>query len=307
MKSVVNPHFPQIVYEKNEKLLYNPILKKRFVNRPEERVRLRWVEYILNQTDHLKSRIGFELPVDLPQKENQLRADLILYSRDMKPLALIECKAPSVRLSQSVAAQAALYNTAVGAPYICLTNGVTDFWFKTDGDEPLSSESPLNEIASTDDLIGLRDNQWWAARGFLCDSSDTPLNRRLVEIMNYAMLLDDELDIRYLNFKESPLPYGLNHYFAVLRMDAEYKLAVSIMGKKGEDPLLAAVLNRAGKNEGLLTINLTKCAKKEPDSGTLLSASDELVFPAHKKLPIFTHSFNPSVVDNLPAFLMRFF
>lgn len=307
MKSVVNPHFPQIVFEKNEKLLYNPVLKKRFVNRPEERVRLRWVEYILNQTDHLKSRIGFELPVELPQRENQLRADLILYSRDMKPMALIECKAPSVRLSQSVAAQAALYNTAVGAPYICLTNGITDFWFKTDGDKPISVDPPLNEIRSTDSMSQLRDIHWWASRGFLSDASATPLNKRLVQIMNYAMSLDDELDIRYLNFKESPLPYGLNHYFAVLRMDAEYKLAVSIMGKNEEDPLLAAILNRAGKNEGLLTINLAKCSRKEPDSGTLLSAGEELAFPAHKKLPIFTHSFNPSVVDNLPAFLMRFF
>ena len=307
MKSIVSPHFPQIVYEKNEKLLYNPILKKRFVNRPEERVRLRWVEYILTQTDHLKTRIGFELPVDLPQKENQLRADLILYSREMKPVALIECKAPSVRLSQSVAEQAARYNTAVGAPYICLTNGLTDFWFKTDGDKPVPSDSPLHEIVSPDGLNNLRNRDWWADRGFLSDSSATPLNRRLVEIMNYAMLLDDELDIRYLNFKESPLPYGLNHYFAILRMDAEHKLAISIMGKKGEDPVLAVVRNRAGKNEGLLVINLAKCSRQEPDSGLLMLAGDEQSFPAHNKLPIFTHRFNPSIVDNLPAFLMRFF
>ncbi|WP_146198497.1 type I restriction enzyme HsdR N-terminal domain-containing protein [Rhodohalobacter mucosus] len=307
MKSVVTPHFPRIVFEKNEKLLYNPVLKKRFVNRPEERVRLRWVEYILNQTDHLKSRIGFELPVALPQKENQLRADLILYTRDMKPLALIECKAPSVRLSQSVAEQAARYNTAVGAPYICLTNGITDFWFKTDSEKQHSSESPLNEIASPDELNILRDSAWWASRGFLSDESATPLNKRLVEIMNYAMSLDEELDIRYLNFKDSPLPYGLNHYFALLRMDAEYKLAITIMGKEGEDPILAAILNRAGKNEGLLIINLTKCSMQEADSGHLLVAGDESVFPAHNKLPIFTHRFNPSIVDNLPAFLMRFF
>jgi hypothetical protein len=308
MKSVIRPHFPQIVYEKNEKFLFNPLLKKRFANRPEERVRLRWVEYLLTQTDHLKTRIGFERPVELPQKENQLRADLILYKKDMKPYILIECKAPSVRLSGAAATQAAMYNSEVGAEYICLTNGVTDFWFRADNEQTLSEEElPLKEVQTVQDLAAKRDAQWWALRGFLSDASDSPLNLRLVELLNYVCTISGEFDIRYLNFKDSPLSYGLNHYFAVIRMDEDTRLAISVLGKKGEDPVLAAVLNRAGKNEGLLIIDLVKCSTKEPDSGLFYSAGDERRFPAHKKIPIFTEQFNPNVIDNLPAFLMRFF
>jgi hypothetical protein len=307
MKSIVTPHFPQVVFDGKNKLLYNPVLKKRLANRPEERVRLRWVEYILSQTDHLKSRIGFELPVDLPQERNSLRADLILFNRDMKPAMLIECKAPSVRLSESAAAQAARYNTVVGAPYICLTNGVFDFWFKTDGDKPIATESPLKEIVNKAGLSQQRDLAWWNSRGFTSDLSASALNLRLVQILNHVISISEELDIRYLDFKDSPLSYGLNHYFTLIRIDDDQKLAVSILGKPGEDPALAAVLNRSGKNQGLLIINLSKCARKEPDSGMLLSAGNESTFPAHHNLPVFTERFNANVVENLPGFLMRFF
>ena len=302
MKSVIRPHFPQIVYENNEKLLFNPLLKKRFANRPEERVRLRWVEYILTQTDHLKTRIGFERPVDLPQKENQLRADLILYNRDMKPHILIECKAPSVRLSGAAATQAAMYNSQVGADFICLTNGVTDFWFRADNEQSLSEEElPLNEIHSVHDLADMRDEQWWASRGFLSDASDSPLNQRLVRMLNYVVTISGDFDIRYLNFKDSPLSYGLNHYFAVIKMDAETRLAISVLGKEGEDPVLAAVLNRAGKNEGLLIIDLMKCSRKEPDSGLFYSAGTERTFPAHQKFP---YSQSSSMPMSLTTFLL---
>lgn len=307
MKSIVTPHFPQIVFDGKNKLLYNPILKKRFANRPEERVRLRWTEYILSQTDHLNSRIGFELPVHLPQENNSLRADLILFSRDMEPAMLIECKAPSIRLSESAAAQAARYNTVVGAPYICLTNGIFDFWFKVDGDKPLTTESPFHENIERAGLAQHRDIAWWASRGFISDSSATALNKRLVQILNHVISISEELDIRYLDFKDSPLHYGLNHYFTVIRVDEEHKLAVSILGKPGEDPALAAVLNRSGKNQGLLIINLSKCSRMEPDSGLLLSAGNERTFPAHHNLPVFTEHFNANVIENLPGFLMRFF
>jgi hypothetical protein len=85
MKSIAIHHFPLIIPQPGEKYLYNPVLKKRFKNRPEERVRLRWVEYLLHQTEWPKSRIGFEAPVSLPQEENTLRADLVLYNRDFSP------------------------------------------------------------------------------------------------------------------------------------------------------------------------------------------------------------------------------
>lgn len=305
MKSIVTPHFPQIVFEQNEKFLFNPILKKRFKNRPEERVRLRWVEYLLQQTDWLKTRIGFETPVKLRQEKNTLRADLVLFSKTMEAEILIECKAPSILLNENVAAQAARYNVEVNAPFLCLTNGISDFWFKKTETGIESVKSPLNEIKKAADID--RSFRWWADRGFISNPDSNPVNQRIVQILNYFWSDHVDWDTRYLDFRESPLSFGLNHYYRVPSIDQEQKLAISFLGKPGMDPVMSVVLNRMGKNEGLLVINLKKLSSREADSGLFIAAGDETRFDAHKKLPIFTERFNAAIIDNLPVFLMRFF
>ncbi|HMB41744.1 MAG TPA: type I restriction enzyme HsdR N-terminal domain-containing protein, partial [Balneolaceae bacterium] len=132
MKSASLYHFPQVIIEDGQKWLFNPVLKKRFKNRPEERVRLQWVDFLLNQTDWNKNRIGFETPVQLRREDRALRADLLLYSDDVAPYALIECKSDQIKLSDSTAVQAARYNSLLHAPYIILTNGREDLVYKVE-------------------------------------------------------------------------------------------------------------------------------------------------------------------------------
>src|SRR5690625_4991616 len=116
-------YYPEFILDGNQKWLFNPILKRRFKNLPEERIRLQWVDYLLENKLWQRSRIGFETPVKSADPESVLRADLVLYDQEFRPEILIECKAESIALTEATAEQAARYNRELGARKIILTNG----------------------------------------------------------------------------------------------------------------------------------------------------------------------------------------
>jgi len=305
MKSIAINHFPRIVYDGKEKLLFNPVLRKRFKNRPEERVRLKWVEYLLHQTGVKKSRIGFETPIQLRQEKNTVRADLILYDKAMKPEILVECKASSITLNASAAEQAARYNSTIGARYICLTNGINDFWFEQQAGKidatasPIVETTPLNPIEYSP--------SWWIERGFCSSGSSSELLDRLNPICSHFWSNAMEWPSRYLDFASTFLPINLNHYYRVPELSQDMKLAITFMGSPDTGSYLVAILNRSGQNSGFLAINLDDLFKLKPRSAVLFKNREEKHFAAHKKLPLFGERFNPSIIENLPNFLMRFF
>lgn len=51
------------------------------------------------------------------------RADILIWDRNAKPLAIVECKAPEVPLTTAVLDQAVRYNMVLGVKWIFLTNG----------------------------------------------------------------------------------------------------------------------------------------------------------------------------------------
>jgi hypothetical protein len=53
-----------------------------------------------------------------------MRADIICWDEDMKPILVAECKAPGVRLTHNVLDQAARYNIILKAPLLVITNGL---------------------------------------------------------------------------------------------------------------------------------------------------------------------------------------
>ena len=305
MKSIAINHFPRIIYDGNEKFLFNPVLRKRFKNRPEERVRLKWVEYLLHQTDIKKSRIGFETPVKLRQEKNTLRADLILYDKSMKPESLVECKASSVALNSSAAEQAARYNAEVGARYICLTNGINDFWFEQTEGNIEAISSPVKETLSFNSIE--KKQEWWIERGFCSSNSSDDLLIRIGHICSHFWSSSMDWPIRYLDFTTTFLPLNLNHYYRVPVLSPDSKLAISFLGSPDTESYLVAVLNRSGQNSGFLAIRLDDLVRQKPNSAILYKNRDEKFIDAHKKLPLFGDRFNPLIVENLPNFLMRFF
>ena len=107
------------------------ILRRRYVAfTPEEWVRQHFVHYLI---DHL----GYPAPllaneVQLSVGEKKLRADSVLYNRDMSPRMIIEYKAPNIAITQEVFNQIATYNLLLHVDYLVMSNGLTHVCSKAD-------------------------------------------------------------------------------------------------------------------------------------------------------------------------------
>lgn len=102
-------------------LIWDPLRKKEVTATPEERVR-QWFILQLKQV--------FKVPEHMMMSEcgfkfggKQYRSDILIYDRDGQPLAVVECKQPSVSIDASVAEQAMRYNSVLSVRYLMLTNG----------------------------------------------------------------------------------------------------------------------------------------------------------------------------------------
>ncbi len=303
MKSAVRGHFPRFITEKGQKWLFNPILKKRYKNLPEERVRLKWVDYLLDQAAWKKSRITFEAPVELKSDSGRGRTDLLLYNNAMKPHILIECKADSVALNRASAEQASRYNSTIAAPFIILTNGLIDYYFeiKSGTPNPIVNPFKTNEVNKPRDLI------YWAHRGF-CAAQNHP---KASEWLSLAMNIfwDDSIEgeVRYLDFKESPLPFPIQHYYRIFSMESEKRLAVTFLGDVYAGSHLVAVLNSKGTNTGILAINLNMLAESGSGAVTIISEGQSRVMNSDFKLNSILFDQRGDFIKNLHKQLRKFF
>ena len=58
--------------------------------------------------------------ISVERKIGSRRFDLVCYTKEMKPLLLVECKAGAI--DEAAARQALGYNDVVKAPFVCLVN-----------------------------------------------------------------------------------------------------------------------------------------------------------------------------------------
>ena len=112
--------------------VWDPLRKKEVALTPEERVR-QWCIGVLNNSldvplHMMMSEVGFKLG------GKQFRADILIYDRTAKPLAVVECKRPEVELTQEVLDQAVRYNMALNVRYMIITNGTRTYICQRQGD-----------------------------------------------------------------------------------------------------------------------------------------------------------------------------
>lgn len=104
--------------------------KKTLVLTPEEWVRQHVIHYLVND---LKVPLGLiASEVSLSINKLSRRCDLIVFSKESKPLLLIECKAFDVPLTENVFHQIAQYNFKLNVDYLMMTNGVHHVYCKID-------------------------------------------------------------------------------------------------------------------------------------------------------------------------------
>ena len=109
--------------------IFDFIRKKWLVLTPEEWVRQHVLNYLVTEKKFIASSISVEKELIL--NDIKKRYDIVVYSRDLKPYLIIECKAPYIELDRLVVEQALRYNLTVKAELLMITNGVSDLVFNS--------------------------------------------------------------------------------------------------------------------------------------------------------------------------------
>ena len=116
------PDYPlQKQLSKGKWYVFDIIRKKYVVLTPEEEVRQRFIHFLMHEKGVPSAFISVEKSIVVLGLKR--RYDLIVHDRAGSPLMVVECKAPSVMISQSVFDQVARYNIACRVPFVAITNG----------------------------------------------------------------------------------------------------------------------------------------------------------------------------------------
>ena len=124
-------------------------LRRRFVAlTPEEEVRQKML-YLL--VEHLKVPAGL-VAVEYSVKVNGLdkRADAVVFGNEGLPLMIVECKAPTVTLTEAVLEQALRYHSALHPQYLLLTNGALTYCYKAEN----QTLQPLDHLPDYSEMKG---------------------------------------------------------------------------------------------------------------------------------------------------------
>lgn len=105
--------------------VFDPYRRKYVRLTPEEYVRQTFLNYL---TNYMHFPLGLTAVEHMVVINNlRQRADIVVYDTQMKPLLIVECKAPTVKITQRTFDQALRYNTRLGVRYIVLTNGLQHY------------------------------------------------------------------------------------------------------------------------------------------------------------------------------------
>lgn len=111
---------------------------------PEEWVRQHFVEYLIVNLGYPSALLANEVALSL--NSTRRRCDTVLFSKassligmtpeensttfslgNLRPLAIVEYKAPDIEITQKVFDQIARYNLVMGAPVLIVSNGMRHF------------------------------------------------------------------------------------------------------------------------------------------------------------------------------------
>ncbi len=121
--------------------IFDAIRRKWLLLTPEEWVRQNFVSYLLRSCRYPSALIALEKLIVVGELKK--RFDILVYGRDHQPWMMVECKASSVPLDESVLHQLLRYHLALPAGILVITNGSESYaWEKKEGNLHELAELP---------------------------------------------------------------------------------------------------------------------------------------------------------------------
>jgi type I site-specific restriction endonuclease len=121
-------NLPTFEFRIDTNSIFDPMRKKWVALTPEEWVRQNFLAYLVQKKNYPKSLLKIEQTIKAFEKTR--RCDAVIYTNEIKPLAILECKKTDVKINKKTFEQIALYNTALNAPYLIITNGLDHYCCK---------------------------------------------------------------------------------------------------------------------------------------------------------------------------------
>ncbi len=120
----------------------------------EEHVRQSFVHWLISAKGYRATRMANELTIGLNGLSR--RCDTVVFHPDgRRPMAIIEYKAPSVKITPEVFAQAARYNIVLSTPVLIVSNGLTHYCARV---SPGEAPRFLTDIPSYTDLTAITES-----------------------------------------------------------------------------------------------------------------------------------------------------
>jgi len=131
----------RIKEEQGKEYIFDTLRKKWLLLTPEEWVRQNFIQYLLQVMNYPPSLVAIEK--ELMLGELKKRFDILVYDTSHQPWMMIECKAGSVKLDDTVLQQVLRYNITVPVKYMVITNGNTTYaWGRNGNKLDLIAELP---------------------------------------------------------------------------------------------------------------------------------------------------------------------
>lgn len=114
----------------NKTLIFDKLRKKYVVLTPEEWVRQHFVQFLIQEKEYPISLIALEKQLTINTRKK--RTDILVFNVAGAHEIIVECKAPSIKITQDTFDQIARYNLKLKANYLIVTNGLEHFFCKMD-------------------------------------------------------------------------------------------------------------------------------------------------------------------------------
>lgn len=106
--------------------VFDPLRQRWVALTAEERVRQLFTAWLVTAKGYRPTLMANEMTITLNGMSR--RCDTVVFAPDgRRPLAIIEYKAPTVKITAGVFAQAARYNTVLATPVLIVSNGLTHY------------------------------------------------------------------------------------------------------------------------------------------------------------------------------------
>lgn len=110
----------------------DPLRRRWVALTPEEWVRQHFTHWLISSLGYPATLLANEVALRIGQKD--LRADSVLYDRQLRPRMIIEYKAPHIHITRRVFEQITAYNIELHAQYLVVSNGLTHYCCKCTDD-----------------------------------------------------------------------------------------------------------------------------------------------------------------------------